>query len=311
MQVNAAIIHAQAQFRRELGHPSWRRTSVEPFLGTEAIAAGMASRHQLATHYEAIYRNVYRPKGQKMTAVHKAKAAWLWSGRGATVAGLSAAALHGSLWIDARLPAELNQRSQHRTVGIVLRDDTLAGDETMVRQGISLTTPARTAFDLGRHYGRTLAVIRLDALMRATGLQRRVIWDLTERYPGARGIRGLRNAIGLADAGAESPQETRTRLVLTDAGLPPKRTQINVYDSYGAHVGRIDMGWDDWLVGVEYDGVQHWEDPAVRNRDIDRQAELEALGWRIIRVSADMLRYRPNTIVERTRSALRAAGAAV
>ena len=288
---------------------SWcRRTSVEPFLGTEAIAAGVASRHQLATRYEAVYRNVYLPKGQRLTAADKAKAAWLWSRRRATVAGLSAAALHGSLWIDTRLPAELNQRSQHRTDGIVLRDDTLAGDEIVVRQGISLTTPARTAFDMGRRYGRTLAVIRLDALMRATGLRRSVIWELAGRYPGARGIRGLRNAIGLADAGAESPQETRTRLVLTDAGLPPKRTQINVYDRCGSHIGRIDMGWDDWQVGVEYDGKQHWEDPAIRNRDIDRQAELEAVGWRIVRVSADMLRYRPGTIVERTRAALHAAG---
>jgi very-short-patch-repair endonuclease len=33
----------------------------------------------------------------------------------------------------------------------------------------------------------------------------------------------------------------------------------------------------------------HWTDPERRTRDIDRQAELEALGWRIIRVSADFL----------------------
>jgi very-short-patch-repair endonuclease len=71
------------------------------------------------------------------------------------------------------------------------------------------------------------------------------------------------------------------------------------------------MGWDEWMVGVEYDGAQHWTDPAIRSHDIDTQARLEALGWRIIRVSADMLQYRPNTIVARTRAALRAAGAPV
>jgi hypothetical protein len=38
---------------------------------------------------------------------------------------------------------------------------------------------------------------------------------------------------------------------------------------------------------------------------------VEALGWRIVRVSSDMLRYRQATIVERTRTALRAAGAPV
>jgi very-short-patch-repair endonuclease len=117
----------------------------------------------------------------------------------------------------------------------------------------------------------------------------------------------LRKAVALADAGAESPQETRTRLVLTAAWLRP-RTQIDVYDRFGDHVGRIDMGWNQWKVGVEYDGEQHWTDPARRTRDIDRLAELEALGWRIIRVSAEMLRCRPHTIVERTRAALHAAG---
>jgi hypothetical protein len=64
------------------------------------------------------------------------------------------------------------------------------------------------------------------------------------------GIVQLREAIGLADAGAESSQETRTRLVLTAAGLRPQRTQIDVFNRFGDHVGRIDMGWDCWKVGV-------------------------------------------------------------
>ncbi|HEX2285765.1 MAG TPA: hypothetical protein VHI10_13235, partial [Mycobacterium sp.] len=132
-----------------------------------------------------------------------------------------------------------------------------------------------------------------------------------ERHRGARGIVQLRKAISLSDTGAESPQETRTRLILTDAGLRPKRTQIDVFDRFGEHVGRIDMGWDDWLVGVEYDGAQHWTDPEVRTKDIDKQARYEALGWRIIRVSAGLLRYRPHVIVARVREALRAAGAPV
>ena len=99
--------------------------------------------------------------------------------------------------------------------------------------------------------------------------------------------------------------------MLTRAALPPERTQIDVYDPFGYHAGRVDMGWDSWKVGVEYDGAQHWTDPDVRTRDLDRIAELEALGWRIVRVSADMLRDRQHTIVARTRLALRAAGATV
>ncbi|WP_006241468.1 endonuclease domain-containing protein [Mycolicibacterium tusciae] len=284
---------------------------MDPFIGSEALAAGFVNRYQLTTRYDAVYRNVYVPRGQDLTPKQRAKAAWLWSGRRATVAGISAAALHGSLWIDSRLPAELNQRSQHKTNGIVLINDALTPDEVQSIGSIPITTPARTAFDLGRRYGRTLAVVRIDALMQATSLKPTDITVLIDRHRGARGIVQAREAVELSDAGAESPQESRTRLVLTDAGLRPRQTQIDVFNRYAEHVGRIDMGWNDWKVGVEYDGRQHWTDPAIRDRDVDRQAELEALGWRIVRVSAGMLRYRPVSIVARTRAALRAAGAPV
>jgi hypothetical protein len=284
---------------------------VLPFLGNEAIAAGAVNRYQLATQYEQVFRNVYVPKGQVLTPVDKAVAAWLWSGRRATAAGLSAAALHGTRWIDAQLPAELNQRHRHKTNGIVLHSDKLADDEVCVANGVPATTPARTAFDLGRRRGLTTAVIRLDALMQATNLKPVDVHELVDLHRGARGIMQLRQAIGLSDDGAESPQETRTRLILTAAGLRPKRTQIEVFDRFGEFVHRIDMGWDDWLVGVEYDGAQHWTDPDVRSNDIETQARLEELGWRIIRVGAEMVRFRPSTIVARARSALRAAGAPV
>lgn len=282
-----------------------------PFLGSEALAAGVVTRHELATRYDAIFRNVYIPRGKVLTPVQKAHAAWLWSRRKATLVSVSAAAVHGAKWIDARLPAELNQLSQHKTRGIVLHSDTLAPDEITTVRGIPVTTPVRTAFDLGRRYGRTLAVIRVDALLQSTNLKLADIDALIDRHRGVRGIVQLREVLALADDGAESPQETRTRLLLTGAGLRPRRTQIDVFNPFGDHVRRIDMGWPTWKVGVEYDGEQHWTDPVIRARDIDQQAELQALAWRIIRVSAEILRYRPNTIVDRTRNALRAAGAPI
>jgi hypothetical protein len=238
------------------------------------------------------------------------RAAWLWSRRRATLVGVSRA-VHGSRWIDPALPAELNHSSQHRTAGIILHSDLLAADEIETVKGLPVTTAARTAFDLGRRKGLTRAVIRLDALIRATDVQSADVGLLAERHRGARGIVQLRRALTLVDAGAESPQETRTRLVLTNAGLAPERTQIDVYDRDGYHVGRVDMGWATWKVGVEYDGTHHWADPRQRARDIDRQAELEAQGWRIIRVSADILRIRPISIVVRVWQALQAAGAPI
>jgi hypothetical protein len=50
----------------------------------------------LASRHDMIYRNVYLRKGVELTAERRAVAAWLWSKRNSTIAGLSAAALRGS-----------------------------------------------------------------------------------------------------------------------------------------------------------------------------------------------------------------------
>jgi Protein of unknown function (DUF559) len=280
-----------------------------PFIGTEALATGEVTRRTLRSRYDVIYRNVYVPKGYELTPVTRAVAAWLWSGRNATAAGLSAAALLGTQWIDPGHPAELYRRNGKPVDGVIIHRDELLGDEVCAVRGIPATTPTRTAFDLGRRKRLTTAITRLDALANATNLNGVEVEGLIRRHRGVRGLVQLRHVLDVMDGGAESPQETRTRLVLIDAGLPRPQTQIVVCDGFGDPFARIDMGYEEWKVGVEYDGIQHWTDPVRRAYDIDRHAKLLACGWRIIRVSADMLRRRRHVIVARTCSALREAGA--
>lgn len=282
-----------------------------PFVGTEAVAAGSVTNHQLRTTYVAVHRNVYVPRGAELTAVDKAVAAWLWSRRRAVIAGTSAAALHGTRWIEADLPAELNRPGRDEVSGIVLHSDVLDDDEICRVGGMPVTTPARTAFDVGRAPGLETAVIRLDALRRATGVSVEAVWAVAERHRGARGMVQLRRALALSDAGAESPQETRTRLLLVNAGLPRPSTQIEVRDPAGRFVARLDMGWPVAEVAVEFDGAQHWTDPRQRSRDIDRIAELADLNWIIVRVSGEMLRHRPAVILQRVLAALRERGVSV
>jgi hypothetical protein len=279
-----------------------------PFIGTEALATGMLTRRALASRHDMVYRNVYLRKGAELTPDKRAVAAWLWSERNATIAGLSAAALHGSKWIDSELPAELI-RSEACDVGrIVIHRGKLRDDEICVVRGMPVTTPVRTAFDLGRRDRLQTAIIQVDALANATGLKPEDVERLAESRRGARGIVQLRRVLELMDGGAESPQETRTRLLLIAAGFPKPQTQILVVDEYGAFVGRVDMGWEEWKLGVEYDGPQHWTDPEQHARDIERLANLAAQGWVIIRVSRDLLRYRSDVFLARVRDAARAAG---
>jgi hypothetical protein len=279
-----------------------------PFIGAEALAAGMVTRRTLASRHDMIYRNVYLPKGVELTPDRRAVAAWLWSQRNATVAGMSAAALHGSRWIDSDLPAELIRKEACDVDGIAIHRARLRDDEICAVLSMPATTPARTAFDLGRRDRLETALIRVDALANATGLKPQEVVCLANSRRGARGMVQLRRVIELMDGGAESPQETRTRLLLIAAGFRKPQTQILVVDEYGSFVGRVDMGWEEYKVGVEYDGPQHWTDPDQHARDIDRLHELAAQGWVIVRVSRDLLSHRPHVFLARVRDAMRAAG---
>lgn len=254
-----------------------------PFLGQEAVRRGTLSARQLQKDYRAIYRNVYVPRRASITALTRARAAWLWSRGQATLVGLSAAAVLGSKWIDGDLPAELTRADRHNPRGIVVHTYHLLPDECCVVDGMRLTTPARTAFDLGRTITDDHAVIRLDALAGATNMKAIDVLTIADKRPGARGVRHLREVLRHVDGGAESPQETRVRLLLIRSGLPKPETQIEFIDEYGVTRIRVDMGWRQWKVAVEYDGIQHWSDRRQRSWDIDRIAILEAAGWVVVR----------------------------
>lgn len=277
-------------------------------VATEALASGLITRRDLRRRYTKVHRNVYARTGVELDAADRARAAWLWSGRRATLVGHSAAALLGSKWIPADLPAEVAHSRRGVPNGIAMRSRCIPDDELCTVDGIPCTTAARTAYDLGRRLPLELGVIRIDALLHATRVPASAVESIATRYPGARGIRKLRMALDLADSGAESPQETRLRLLLVQAGLPRPVTQIPVADEWGRVVRRIDMGWPTWMVGVEYDGEQHFTNPDDYANDIVRLEFLAQRGWTIVRVSARQLRYERATVVRRVSNALETAG---
>ncbi|MFN8225924.1 MAG: hypothetical protein U0R18_04280 [Mycobacterium sp.] len=270
-------------------------------LASEALAGGAMTRRELQRRYQRVHQNVYAPRDLELTAADRVRAAWLWSGRTATASGLSAAVLLGSRWIPDETPAELLRTQYPAPRGIIVHQDQVPEEELTTRSGISCTTAERTVFDLGRRLAFTEGLVRVDALLNATNTAFADIAKVVDRHPGARYVRRLRDVLAVADGGAESPQETRVRLVLLRGGTPTVTTQIPV----GRR--RIDMGWPEWKVGVEYDGAQHWDDPRQHGSDIERLEYFDGLGWRIVRVVAAHLRD-PHSIIGRAERALRSAG---
>jgi hypothetical protein len=277
---------------------------MKPFIGSDAVRRGELTRRGLARRHVALYRDVYVPGDLEVTAQIRAQAAWLATG--ATMCGVSAAALVGTKWLDPRAPAEVIRANRHAPAGIVVRTWDIAADEIVAIGPIALTSPARTAFDLGRLLPPDRAIPIVDALLNRTRITPLDVAEVADAHPGVRGVARLRSLLGLVDGGAESPRESSLRVLLVTAGLPVPETQIEFPD---LHI-RVDLGWRRWKVAVEYDGIQHWADARQRSWDIDRIALLETAGWSVVRVSAEML-SRPWVILERVRAKLHAAGCPV
>jgi hypothetical protein len=224
------------------------------------------------------------------------------------VAGLSAQAVLGAKWVEPDCPAELVHVNQHTPPLIVVYADSLASGETQRIAGMMTTTPARTAFDIGRRLPLIEGVQRLDALINATSVDVAEIEAVAALHPGVRGLVNLRHALTFVDGGAESPYESLTRLVLMQAGFPRPQTQIPVYDEGGQLFARIDMGWPQWLVGVDFDGAYHWTNPERRTWDVERYAKLSELGWADIRLTSGMLHNNRPAFLRRVAAALSSRG---
>lgn len=276
----------------------------EVFLGSEALEQGRLTEYALRRWHRAVFRDVFVRKGYEPSLRDRIEGAWLRSGRRGVIDGSAASAMHGAQWVDDDAPIELIWSNTRPPRGLVARDETLGDDEITRVAGLPVTTPARTAYDLGRYLPRGQGVARLDALMRATPFSTDDVLLLAKRYAGARGVRRLRAVLPLVDPGAASPRETWLRLLLIDAGLPTPETQIPVQENWRA-VGMLDMGWEEYKVAAEYDGDQHRTDRRRYARDQWRLRKLEAMGWMINRVIAE---DKPDDVVTRVRGALLARG---
>lgn len=255
----------------------------DPFIGSEALECGVLSRYELRRYYRSLMPNIYLDKQVAPTLLRRTKAAWLWSHREAVVAGCAASALHGAKWVGDTVPVELIWANARPPKQVITRADLLLEGESELIDGLSVTTPWRTAFDLGRRGSLGQAVARLDALGNATGFKAADVSALADRHRHVRGLRQLESALSLYDPGAQSPQETWLRLMIINDGYPRPRTQIPVLGQNGRPRYYLDMGWEEHMLAVEYDGVQHAD---ALGYDIVRNEYISQVGWTTVRVAA-------------------------
>ena len=130
---------------------------------------------------------------------------------------------------------------------------TLRDSDVMVVSGIRVTTPLRTALDLGRLLAGSTRSRRWTGSC-AIGVPHDRLLSEVERFKGERGVVQLRHLAPLADGRAESPPESALRLHWHDAGLPRPDPQWWVHDDEGSAVYRLDLALPACRYAAEYDG---------------------------------------------------------
>lgn len=279
---------------------------MDPLLSPESLASGAITRGSLRWNYARVQPRVHRPKRVEPTLLLRTREAWLWSNRRGIVAGRAAAALHGARWVDEQVPIELITEHTRPRPGVIVREERIVDDDVCRIGDFRVTTPERTAFDLGRYLPRRSAVAHLDALAAATGVDAEGVLAVAARYPRARRLRALRAAAPLMDAGAQSPRETWLRLLLIEEGFPRPRTQVRVSD--GRRVAYLDLGWEEPKIGLDYEGGHHLALRPTYVDDIGRYEMIDKQGWIDIRVVAEHSR---RFIVRRARDAFARRGISI
>jgi hypothetical protein len=270
--------------------------TAEPFLGSAAVEAGVLTRaHLRSDRFATVFRDVYVDATATMDLALRSRAAHLLLPDDGALCGYSAAQLHGADCAPASAPAELiaPKGTVAKRRGLVVRQSVLAPAEVEVVHGCRVTTPFRTAWDLGRRLRLTEAVVAIDGLCRVGDFEPSA---LLNGPPGARGCRRLATAVLLADPRAESAMESRLRLLLHFGGLPAPAVQYRLSDGHGVLVARFDLAYPQARLGIEYDGADHFDEEHSR-RDRSRDLRAGDLGWQTLRFTRDDYYRTPRSTV--------------
>lgn len=278
------------------------------FRGSVAVRAGLVTPAQLrGPRFRRLFPDTYVPCGDEPPDLAvRSRAAHLYSGRRGIPAGYSAADLLGAPCGPRDTPAELALPggSMRPRPGLLVHRDRLRRDEVEVRDGVPVTTPLRTAYDLARRCVDLVdAVVALDALANKGRFDPAAVLEFARRYPRARGRLRLPELVGHSERWAGSPMETRMRMLLVLAGLPRPEVQFPVQDEVRRRAVWLDLAYPAHRIGIEYEGEGH-ASPEVVLRDIGRYTALVDAGWRIYRFTKYEVYGEPDEVVAKIARAL-------
>lgn len=271
-----------------------RRQAIEAGFSTSAISRRRASGVWVAVDFAA-----YRFAGTPSSWKQEIMAACLL---GPAVASHRSAAI---LWGFPGMPADIVEvtalRHQRRRASHVTWHESyhLAERDVTEIDGIPVTRPVRTFLDLAVVLSADSLEEVLDEGRSRNLLDVAAIWRRLEELGDLRpGTRRLRAVLGLQTTEArpaESVLETRFRQLLRGAGVPMPTPQLEIRGS--GFLARVDFAYADLKLAIELDGAAYHSSRSARDRDRDRENQLVALGWRVLRFTWDDLTKRPDAVL--------------
>lgn len=123
----------------------------------------------------------------------------------------------------------------------------------------------------------------------------------------ANGVRIATQALDLARCGVDSPQETRLRFYMLQAGLPEPEVNVWLLDEFGRRVVQPDLTLLRWKLAIQYDGEDYHSGTQMR-KDVRRTERTESLGFREVRITKDHMRDRAGAAIEKIARELRQLG---
>jgi Protein of unknown function (DUF559) len=280
-----------------------------PFCRADARRAGITVRQLRSARFRRLFHDVYLGADVPVTPAVLAAAVLGVSPFGSHASHHTAARIWGGI-VPAQPLTHVSSppggtRSQRRGVG---SHQIPAGSRIVSLAGMRVSSPEQAFMDLATELSLVDLVVLGDSLVKAGKTTTAGLIEATSTWRG-RGSRAARRAAVLVRTGVDSPMETRLRLLMVFAGLPEPVINHIEYGARDRWEKRFDLSYPHLLLIIEYDGLQHAENPRQYSRDIVRREELDAAGWRIIVIRSNDIYAEPGPTLERIAGAMRHAGA--
>ena len=283
--------------------PAGLRTG--PFTLAEARGVGVTRGQLRGACYRRLGSGLYRWVGLKESPQLMLSAVATRLPAGAAFSGRTAAWLHELDSspcdpIEVTIPEPIGSG---RRAGASVRRAALASDEIVMRRGLPTTSSIRTVVDLAGRSPLIEGVVAVDMALHAGLVTIADLRTYVAEHARVKGIAQLRRVLDLAEPKAESPMETRLRMLLVLAGLPRPEVQVSIHDGQGRFVGRPDLLYRLQRLAIEYDGGNHRDRLVDDNR---RQNRLIGVGFRLLRFTAADVYGTPDAVLMQVRQGLAA-----